>query len=183
MSKKQSKPTILKELKEKLSRQDYSKKTIIEGVKIIELKTFGGEDGYFLELGRLQNGKFKELPEFEAAQISYSTVLPGGVKAWHLHLNQEDLWFVPPDNQLLVGLKDIRENSPTKDLSMRLILGSYKALLLLIPRGVAHGCANISSQPSAMVYFTNQQFSAEDPDEYRLPSDTFGADFWEMTKG
>jgi hypothetical protein len=48
---------------------------------------------------------------------------------------------------------------------------------------VAHGCANISPKSANMFYLTNQQFNVESPDEYRLPWDHFGKDFWEMTKG
>lgn len=179
-----TKSDLQKELTAKLSTQDYSKKPIIDGVKIVELKTFGGEDGYFLELARLtQEGKIEEIDGYQVKQISYSSVLPGGVKAWHLHFNQEDLWFIPPDNHLLVGLSDLRKDSPTNGAQMRLTLGNQKSLLLLIPRGVAHGCANISTQKASMIYFANQLFSIETPDEHRLPWDSFGKDFWEMKKG
>ncbi len=66
---------------------------------------------------------------------------------------------------------------------MRLILGAGKAQLLLIPRGVAHGCANIGAVPSTIVYYVNQQFNLADPDERRLPWNILGEDFWQMTPG
>lgn len=175
---------LQKELTEELTTQDYSKKPIIDGVKIVELKTFTGEDGYFLELARLtENSKIQDLNDFQVRQVSYSLIEPGGVKAWHIHLNQEDVWFAPPDSQLLVGLYDLRNDSPSKGAQMRLTLGNHKSLLLLIPRGVAHGCANISTLPTTMIYFTNQHFDINKPDEFRLPWDNFGEAFWKMTKG
>jgi dTDP-4-dehydrorhamnose 3,5-epimerase len=66
---------------------------------------------------------------------------------------------------------------------MRLVLGSGKARLLLIPRGVAHGVANLSSQPAAVIYFVNQAFNLERPDEHRLPYDLLGEDFWSIRPG
>lgn len=179
-----TKSDLQKELTEKLTTQDYSKKPIIDGVKIVELKTFTGEDGYFMELVRLNDeNKILGIEEFQVKQASFSVVQPGGVKGWHLHLKQEDIWFVPPDSQLLVGLYDLRKDSATHGTQMRLTLGNHKSLLLLIPRGVVHGCANISTKPSSMFYLTNQYFDAEAPDEHRLPWDILGEDFWKMTKG
>ena len=40
--------------------EDYSQKVTIEGVKVVELKKFVTEDGYFLELSRPQQGILKE---------------------------------------------------------------------------------------------------------------------------
>lgn len=170
--------------RDQIAIQDYSKKPTIEGVQIVELKSFGAEDGYFMELGRIdENGHLSAFPEFNTRQISFSKVLPGGIKAWHLHFNQDDVWFVPPDSQLLVGLNDLRKDSPTRGTSMRLIMGNHKSLLLFIPRGVAHGCANVSNTESTMIYFTNLHFDINDPDERRLPWDFLGEDFWKSKKG
>jgi len=84
---------------------------------------------------------------------------------------------------VLVGLHDLRKDSPTLGVEMKFSLGNHKAQLLLIPRGVAHGVSNISLRPAMMVYLLNQQFNLEDPDEGRLPVDIFGKNFWKMPKG
>jgi dTDP-4-dehydrorhamnose 3,5-epimerase len=110
-------------------------------------------------------------------------MLPGTIKAFHLHFNQEDVWFVMPYDRLLIGLFDARENSKTYKQSMRFVMGAGRAQILYLPRGVAHGLANIWQQPANMIYFVNQQFDANQPDEQRLPWDTLGADFWEIKKG
>jgi dTDP-4-dehydrorhamnose 3,5-epimerase len=98
-------------------------------------------------------------------------------------LNQEDVWFVPPGDRLLVGLVDVREHSPTYQTSMRLVMGAGKARLLFIPRGVAHGAANLGSHPAGIIYFVNQAFDADRPDEHRLPHDLLGVDFWTIQPG
>jgi dTDP-4-dehydrorhamnose 3,5-epimerase len=109
-------------------------------------------------------------------------LLPSAIKGWHLHYNQEDIWFVFPDSHLLVGLWDLREDSPTKNQTMRITLGGGKSQLLYIPRGVAHGTVNLSSRNADLIYFINQQFSLDQPDEHRIPWDTLGEDFWTYTK-
>ena len=93
------------------------------------------------------------------------------------------MWFVLPTDRLLVGLLDARKDSATCNATMRLVLGAGRAQLLHIPRGVAHGCANIGTEPATIVYYVNQFFSLEDPDERRLPWDLLGPEFWQMTPG
>ena len=67
----------------------------------------------------------------------------------------------------------------------RLILGAGRAHRLLIPRGVGHGLANLGTAPQALLYAVNCFFTAdaERTDEWRLPWDQFGAEFWSMERG
>ena len=44
---------VLLKLKDQVFVQDYSKKKVIDGVKIVEVKKFSGEDGTFEELTRM----------------------------------------------------------------------------------------------------------------------------------
>ena len=125
----------------------------------------------------------KTLPEFTAKQVSWSRLLPGTVKAFHVHQRQADLWYVSPFDRVLVGLADLRAASPTCDVKIRLVLGGGQAKLLYIPRGVAHGAGNPWSQPATVVYFTDEEFDPANPDEGRLPYDVFGQEFWQIHKG
>jgi dTDP-4-dehydrorhamnose 3,5-epimerase len=164
--------------------QDYSPKPRIDGVEIVELPVFSDEGGDFCEIVRfLPTGALSQFPAYQSAQLSYSFMEPGAIKAWHLHRRQDDLWFVPPNTRLLVGLLDVREGSSSYQVTMRLALGAGKARLLLIPRGVAHGVANVGRLPASLIYLTNQAFDPHDPDEHRLPYDLLGADFWTMRAG
>lgn len=167
-----------------VTTQSYAKNTPIAGVQVLPLNLLTDDGGSFAELVRFdEKGCLLQIPEFQVRQSSYSLVLPGAIKAFHLHFNQEDVWFVPPTDRLLVGLLDCREGSPTKGVSMRLVMGGGKAQLVYIPRGVAHGGANIGTQNATILYYVNQHFSLDDPDERRLPWDILGADFWEMVAG
>lgn len=177
------KPKIAKQYDKVITVQQYGKTKKIDGVKAVDLKLFTDDGGEFTELVRLKGNKIKALPEFTVKQISWSRMLPGTVKAFHLHHRQADLWFVSPFDRLLVGLADLRKDSPTYNVKMRLVLGGGASKLLYIPKGVAHGAGNIWSSPMTLVYFTDQEFSALNPDEGRLPYDLFGEDFWKITKG
>jgi dTDP-4-dehydrorhamnose 3,5-epimerase len=177
-------PWIAEHYRQVISTQSYRDRASIDGVRVIDLQTFSDEGGDFCEIARLdETGELACLPGYRPAQISYSLMEPGAIKAWHLHGSQDDLWFVPPHERLLVGLLDVREGSASADTALRLTLGAGRARLLYIPRGVAHGVANLSIRPASLVYFANSAFNPEDPDEHRLPHDLLGADFWSIRPG
>ncbi|HVA22776.1 MAG TPA: dTDP-4-dehydrorhamnose 3,5-epimerase family protein [Chloroflexota bacterium] len=167
-----------------LSTQDYAPVKQIDGVEILQLRQMMDDGGDFMEVARVSpEGELLARPGMRVSQVNYSRVLPGAVKAFHLHFNQEDVWFVPPTDRLLVGLLDVRQDSPTYEQRMRLVLGGGQTRMLYIPRGVAHGVANLWQQPAVLMYFVNQQFSLDEPDERRLPSDLCGPDFWSIHPG
>jgi dTDP-4-dehydrorhamnose 3,5-epimerase len=170
---------IDKSVQDKVTRQAQEKKTI-DGVTIIDLKTFLSEDGTFTELLRFNNGTVPAFPGFSVAQINRSIMLPSTTKAWHLHFGQDEVWSVGPTTHLLLGLWDVRENSPTKGVSMRIPITHNR--LVYIPRGVAHGAANHSTHHGEVIYFVSNWYNKEDPDEQRLPWDSLGSAFWEMKK-
>jgi dTDP-4-dehydrorhamnose 3,5-epimerase len=175
---------IGKDFSQDLSVQDYSKKTPIEGVQLINLNHFVDDGGALAEIVRLDDsGRLQVFPEFQVKQSTYSQVLPSAIKAFHLHYNQEDVWFVLPNDRLLIGLFDARKDSPTYKNSMRFVMGAGRAQILYLPRGVAHGLANVWTAPAHMIYFVNQCFNPDQPDELRLPWDSLGADFWDIRKG
>jgi len=177
------KPLTLQDIDEKFrSRvytQDYSPKQLIDGVNVIQLKHVVGEEGDFSELLRLnEKGEFLQIPGFSVRQINRSTQLPNSIKAWHVHMRQDELWYVPEESHLLVGLWDLRKGSPTRGMTNRMVLGRSTHRLLYIPRGVAHGSANVSTSMGVIIYFVNSHFNKENPDEHRIPWDTLGATFW-----
>tara|TARA_B100000745_G_scaffold299539_1_gene250569 strand:+ start:1143 stop:1682 length:540 start_codon:yes stop_codon:yes gene_type:complete len=165
-------------------QQSYSSPPRIEGVQLDQLAVHSDEGGSFIELCRVDQGKLQGLPDFEILQSNYSRVMPGAIKAWHMHLNQEDVWFVSPWDSLLVALYDLRDDSPTVGTLMRFTMGSGRASRLYIPRGVAHGCMNVTTAPVTMQYFVNQRFDPLNPDEYRYPPCALTREVvWEMTHG
>jgi len=164
--------------------QEYGECAAIDGVEIFELRRFNDEGGSLVELLRLERGAASGFAGFEAAQVNYSAVQPGAIKAFHVHRAQTDLWFVRPEDRLLLVLVDVREGSPTEDARLRTVLGDGRALLVRIPPGVAHGCRNLGERAASIVYFTDRHFSA-DPDhcdEGRLPWDLVGREVWDVAR-
>ena len=165
--------------------QDYSAKQSIEGVQFPQLKFSYDDSGAFSELCRVGvESSFFAINGIETneylQQVNYSRILPGAVKAFHLHKRQTDWWFISPNQRLLVGLQDLREDSPTYLNTMRFVMGVEGSYMLKIPPGVAHGLANPYKDDVNMLYFVNQQFNPED--EFRLPWDMLGNDFWELKR-
>lgn len=156
--------------------QDYSGEDEIEGVKTVVHTIHPGHDGSFEELGRLDNGLLKEFPDFEVKQINRSIILGGSLKAWHVHKKQEDIWYVSPQEHLLAGLWDMREDSPTYGSHRMYVLGGGRATMLYIPRGVAHGAMNVLYTPVTLLYFVNAHFNPKD--EWRIHYDDLEG-FWD----
>jgi dTDP-4-dehydrorhamnose 3,5-epimerase len=159
--------------------QDYSSQPVLDGVQIIQMKSFPSDEGDFAEVIRFtDNGEFEHVPGFKIAQMNRTRLFPGSVKAWHMHQNQDEIWYVPPYFQLFMGLWDTRKDTPTANKTMRLNLGAGRSMMVYIPRGVAHGSANFSTDAVGLFYFVNQKFNMDNPDELRLHWDVIGADFW-----
>lgn len=178
-----NKPLTLSDIDEKFRTrvytQDYSPKQFIDGVQVIQLKHAVGEEGDFSELMRLnERGESELFPGFHLTQINYSTQFPGSVKAWHMHLRQDEIWYVPEEAHLVAGLWDLRKDSKTRGMTNKIALGGSSHRMLYIPRGVAHGAANFSKKLGIILYFVTEHFNKEKPDEHRIPWDAFGAEFW-----
>jgi dTDP-4-dehydrorhamnose 3,5-epimerase len=165
--------------------QSYGPAPRIDGVGLVALTRHSDDGGSLTELARLADGRAEGLADFVVRQINVSELAPGVIKAYHLHVRQTDVWYVPPGDRMLVVLLDVRHGSPTEAARMRFILGEGASRLLRIPPGVAHGVRNLGVQPGRIVYLTDLHFSAEPSscDEGRLPWDFAGADVWEVTRG
>jgi dTDP-4-dehydrorhamnose 3,5-epimerase len=165
--------------------QAYGPAATIGGVQIVELRRHADDGGSMTELARLLDGHPEAFADFTIRQINYSEVEAGAIKAFHLHSRQTDIWYVPPSDRMLVVLLDAREDSATKGVQMRLMLGNGASRLLRIPPGVAHGVRNLGSVTGRIIYFVDVSFSP-DPglcDEGRLPWDFAGEDVWDITRG
>lgn len=183
--------------------QKYDKPESIEGVKIIDLKQHFDDSGSFLELARLEQrsdswgmteySKFMGLDlSSEQWQVNLSKVTKGAVKAFHVHKEQFDVWFLM--NKAIVNLIDLRkcddgliktcvDYKATIHESyaprMRLVLGNTPQLLV-IPPMVAHGLGAVYEDVN-MLYFVSKFFNPKD--EYRLPWDFIGKDVWQVQNG
>jgi dTDP-4-dehydrorhamnose 3,5-epimerase len=181
---------LAEDARTRLTRQSYAPRPPIAGVALSEVTVSRSADGLFAEIARIDGESgIQGLEGFRPVQWNWSLVQPGAIKAWHLHLDQDDLFIVPPNATLLVGLADLRRDarrsSEPRPAPQRLVLGAGRGHRLLIPRGVAHGVANLGTEPQSLIYAVNRFFTVDpdQSDEWRLPWDHFGAEFWSMGRG
>ena len=165
--------------------QAYGPAPTIDGVALVPLARHADDGGSLTELARLTDGHAEALAGFTVRQINFSELAPGTIKAFHLHVRQTDVWYVPPCDKLLLVLHDCRAGSPTEGKTMRFVLGDGKDRLVRIPPGVAHGASNISQRTCRIIYLVDLHFSPApaECDEGRLPWDHAGPEIWDVTRG
>jgi dTDP-4-dehydrorhamnose 3,5-epimerase len=140
---------------------------MIQGVEIKELVTYPDERGFFREVIRTTDAFFNGA----FGQWSHARMFQGAAKAWHVHYQQTDWWYVPI-GVLKVALYDKRPDSPTRGELMELLLGdAYGPKVLKIPPGVAHGCKALEG-PVHLFYVTSHVYDPQD--EGRIPHDDPG---------
>ena len=144
----------------------------IQGVELKPLVTHPDDRGFFRELIRVTDDFFAE----GFGQLSHSLMYPGVSKAWHIHPNQIDWWYVPIGT-LKVALNDRRENSPTRGVTMELFLGeNAPTAVLKIPPGVAHGCKAIGGV-SHLLYVTSRTYDPKEEGRIAHDDSSIGYDW------
>ncbi len=138
---------------------------MIEGVVIKKIEKFCDERGFFMEVLRDDDGLLANF-----GQSSYTIANPGVIKAFHWHERQDDLWFFA-SGMAKVVLYDLREDSPTSGQIQEIITGERNPLLIVIPKGVAHGYKVLGNKPAGLFYHTTESYNRSDPDEGRIPYD------------
>ncbi|PHD74964.1 spore coat protein [Bacillus sp. AFS043905] len=148
---------------------------MIEGVKVKKLVKHCDDRGFFAELVRDDEPEL--LSRFGQASCSMS--YPGVIKAFHYHEKQDDLWFFPSGNAQVV-LFDLRAGSSTKGETDVYYMGEENPIMLLIPKGVAHGYRVLGQRPATIIYFTTESYNPKNPDEKRINWDDSEIGFsWE----
>lgn len=141
----------------------------IQGVKYKELRVFTDDRGFLTELLRSDDEFFGA--EFEKfGQTTLTMSYPGVIKAFHWHRRQDDAWCVVK-GMIQAVLYDLREGSPTQGQTETYCLGDHYRILLIIPRGVAHGYRVLGQDPAWVVYHTTTAYNPRDPDEERIAYD------------
>ena len=154
---------------------------MIPGVELIPLVTHNDERGYFREIL-----KSSQLPKF--GQWSMSWMTHGTIKAWHIHQQQTDYWYVV-SGVVKAVICDLREqkvllgwifgegvaswgNSKLYPEPMEYLLGDNQPpQVLVIPPGVAHGL-KVLQGPAVLMYITSEEYNPED--EGRIPYNSLG---------
>jgi dTDP-4-dehydrorhamnose 3,5-epimerase len=137
---------------------------MLDGVEVKELEGHADDRQVFREIIRASDGFFRE----GFGQLSYALMHPGTAKAWHVHRQQVDWWYVAT-GALRLALYDTRPSSPTHGQIQEMLLGpEYGHKVVRIPPGVAHGC-RVLGGTTQLFYVTSREY---DPNEEgRIPHD------------
>ena len=135
---------------------------MIDGVKILELKTHCDSRGFFREIFRFT----EDFPNIPVGQISHSEVNEGVVKGWHGHVHQHQ-WNYVVSGKAKAVLKDSRKESSTYGKIMTFQIGeSCNPSGYFFPPGVLHGYKCIKG-PMHIIYLTSGTYELRD--ETRSP--------------
>ena len=152
---------------------------MIDGVVAREVLHVPRDHGVITELYRTEWDP-TGLPVVHAYQ---SRLYPGAIGAWSCHAHTIDRLFVN-HGHLKVVLYDGREDSETFRQINEIHAGDARPTLLIIPVGVWHGLQNLGSTDALVINFPTRAYDYDDPDHFRLPSDTPEIPYvWNRTAG
>lgn len=170
-----------------LYEQTYDRQGLPEGVVIIKLNVFPDDQGgWFKETLRINDkGNVDSLEiqniTFKIKQTNISYLGANAKRFWHIHpetkirAGQNEIWTTT--NTLLLGLIDLRKSSKTYNMKSKIVLSLDKAVY--IPSGIAHGLLNSNNYPVTLCYYTDQYFSVENTQEFRIDPKDLSFDFVE----
>jgi dTDP-4-dehydrorhamnose 3,5-epimerase len=131
----------------------------IEGLKLITLKSYPDDRGFFVE--RFKASLFKEfgLPT-NFVQDNFSRSVPGTLRALHFQYDR-------PQGKLVTCLKgkifdvavDLREKSKTFGQHVSLYLSGDKPQCFWIPAGFAHGFYALGNEEADVLYKCDSEYN------------------------
>lgn len=124
----------------------------LEGLKVIELKAFKDERGFFVEKFNAREFEKHGLPTtFNQDNHSYS--IPGVVRGLHFQFDEPQGKLVScVKGKILDVAVDLRPNSKTFGKSSSIILSAEAFNMFWIPFGFAHGFCVLGDEPADVCY-------------------------------
>ena len=103
--------------------------------------------------------------------VYFVTLRPGSIRGWIVHLEQDDRLFFA-SGTIKVALYDAREDSPSGWAGQCPLLREPRSRAGANSAGVFHGVKNVGASDAVFVNLPSRPYVHEDPDKYRLPSDS-----------
>lgn len=143
----------------------------IEGLVIKPMRLYEDHRGWLSEVFRKD-----EIPADIMPAMSYvSLTRPRASRGPHEHTHQTDHFAFPGPGNFLFMAWDNRKESPTYGNRSKAVVGSNNKCVIIVPPGVVHGYANISSEASMAYNCPNKLFGGkgkkEEIDEIRHEDD------------
>ena len=136
-----------------------SKNVLPEGVEKISLTTHHDDRGCLTELLRLS------WTDFRPKQFNYVRSAPNVLRGVHIHKRHYD-YLIFTRGQALLGLRDLRDDSPTFMQGGLFPFSGEQLQAVIIPPGVAHGFYFITE--SEHVYLVDHYHDADDELGFRF---------------
>ena len=135
--------------------------TPFDGLKIIQLKIYHDNRGFFVE--RFNKKLFQDLGlPVDYFQDNHSLSSPNVIRGLHFQNNPSQAKLVGClRGRILDVAVDIRKDSPTLGKYFSIELSAENGKLLFIPAGFAHGFAVLGNEPADVMYKVDNQFSKE----------------------
>lgn len=130
---------------------------MIDGVKILNPKSFVDDRGFFKEIFRFHE-QFENIP---LGQLSHSMVMQGVIKGWHGHVYQSQ-WNYVISGVIEIVLFDDRKDSRTFGEIIELRSGDGGSqIAYFFPPGVLHGYKCLEG-PMHIIYITSGTYDLQD---------------------
>ena len=140
---------------------------LIDGVTVREVLNVPKSNGYLTELFRTSWADGNA----HIDQVFQVVHEPGAISAWHTHAATTDRLFVAYGSARIV-LYDGRDGSPTRGVVNEFRFGTIRPALVTVPPRVWHGVQNSGSGPMILMNLVDRAYDYEDPDHWRIASDS-----------
>ncbi|MCP2518859.1 dTDP-4-dehydrorhamnose 3,5-epimerase family protein [Candidatus Aminicenantes bacterium AC-335-A11] len=144
---------------------------MIKDVAKIDLVAHVDDRGYLIEIIRATDPYFTKFGQVYLV----GNFAKGTIRAFHKHKYLWDWFFISHGSAKFV-LVDDREDSPTYKEMNTFVVCSRNPSLIVVPPGVYHGWMSLEDD-TQLVSTASEVYNRENPDEVRIPPDSFG-DVW-----
>ena len=144
---------------------------MIEGVKLVKLETHVDDRGYLIEIVRAVDEHFTKFGQVYIV----ANRTRGTIRAFHKHKVLWDFFFISHGSAKF-ALVDDRPKSSTYKETNTFVFGDKNPCLLVVPPGVYHGWMSLEDD-TQMISTASEVYNRENPDEERVPYDSFGYDW------
>ena len=140
-------------------------------VEINSLTTRIDDRGYLTEIVHFNDKFFKKFGQVYLV----GDFIRGTIRAFHKHEKLWDYFFISHGSAKF-ALVDDRPESPTYKNIMTVVLSDKSYSLLVVPPGVYHGWMSLEDD-TQMISTATEVYNRENPDETRVPFDSFNYDW------
>lgn len=160
-------PGSVKDTQSITSDWQHVSQSLIEGVRVKEVRNVPKEAGQLTEIYR----RDWDLDNLPVEQVFQGLLLPGAISGWHAHEYTTDRLFCN-DGVLKIVLYDTRPESPTCGQINEFRFGSARPAMVVVPPKVWHAVKNIGQEQALLLNIVDRAYCYENPDHWRLPHDT-----------